>query len=368
MKSVMEESLNIAWKEYYSTVSKSFSQLRDEHFLHDVTLVSDDCTPIPAHKFVLAACSEYFTNVFKLTDKTQPFLCLEGVNTEELKSVLDYVYDGEVKIQQTSIQRFMIIAQRLKLVGLQMESSFDKKDETKLAIKTEVDTDILEDEGPLMLTKETVEELPKKDGDFDDSWVPINDLEKTAKENKDQALKIACPNEQIEKSDNKENTQQALKYPCLKCGKEYTSMYSLRYHMISTHEIVREWPCSKCDYVGKSIGDFNLHVKYHHEGVGHKCDMCDYTAKKIEALARHKAVIHENKCLVCDYKATSSNDLKNHRKTQHENFTYCCNICPYKWDKKLGMLKHLKTHSANPNQPLKNFDDPRLMTVVQNNV
>ena len=55
----MSEKFCLKWNDFLSNVSKSFSLLRNEDYLHDVTIVSDDNEQIAAHKLVLSTCSEY---------------------------------------------------------------------------------------------------------------------------------------------------------------------------------------------------------------------------------------------------------------------------------------------------------------------
>ena len=112
------EKFSLKWNDFESNASKSFKLFRNESYLHDVTLVSDDFKQIPAHKLVLSACSEYFRNILQQTKQAQPILCLEGINQMDLQHILDYVYDGEVRILQDQLDRFLNIAQRLKLEGL----------------------------------------------------------------------------------------------------------------------------------------------------------------------------------------------------------------------------------------------------------
>ena len=54
----MSEKFCLKWNDFDSNVSKSFGKLRNEEYLHDVTLVGDDYTQLAAHKLVLSACSE----------------------------------------------------------------------------------------------------------------------------------------------------------------------------------------------------------------------------------------------------------------------------------------------------------------------
>ena len=114
----MSEKFNLKWNDFQTNVSKSFGLFRNESYLHDVTLVSDDFKLIPAHKLVLSASSEYFRNILQQTQQSQPLICLDGVNSDDVRNILDYVYEGEVKISQDDLDRFLGIAQRLRIEGL----------------------------------------------------------------------------------------------------------------------------------------------------------------------------------------------------------------------------------------------------------
>ena len=83
----MSEKFNLKWNDFQTNVSKSFRLFRNESYLHDVTLVSDDYKHIPAHKLVLSASSEYFRNILQQTKQSQPILCLESVNVIQLLTV-----------------------------------------------------------------------------------------------------------------------------------------------------------------------------------------------------------------------------------------------------------------------------------------
>ena len=91
----MTEKFCLKWNDFHSNVSKSFGLFRNEEYLHDVTLVSDDHHQVSAHKLVLSACSEYFKNIFQSNKKqTHPILCLEGISSQDLNNVMDYIYNG----------------------------------------------------------------------------------------------------------------------------------------------------------------------------------------------------------------------------------------------------------------------------------
>ena len=114
----MSEKFCLKWNDFYSNVSKSFRLLRNENYLHDVTLVSDDHLKVSAHKLVLSACSDYFKDIFKNNQHSHPLICLEGMSSEDIQNIMDYIYNGEVQIYQENLDRFLGVAQRFKLEGL----------------------------------------------------------------------------------------------------------------------------------------------------------------------------------------------------------------------------------------------------------
>ena len=115
------EKFSLKWNDFTSNVTKSFQSLRNEEDFFDITLIGDDYKHVTVHKLVLSSCSQYFKNVFSNNKKyfqSQAMICLDGLNHFDLKNVLDYIYQGEVQIQQHEIDRFLKIADRLQLEGL----------------------------------------------------------------------------------------------------------------------------------------------------------------------------------------------------------------------------------------------------------
>ena len=115
------EKFSLKWDDFSTNVTKSFQSLRYENDFFDITLIGDDYKHVTAHKLVLSSCSEYFKNVFTNNKKyfeSKAMICLEGLNQADLNNVLDYIYQGEVQIHQHDLDRFLGIAERLKLEGL----------------------------------------------------------------------------------------------------------------------------------------------------------------------------------------------------------------------------------------------------------
>ena len=93
----MSEKFCLKWHDFHNNVTTSFSRLRSEEYLHDVTLVTDDNLQVNAHKLVLSASSEYFQTIFSKNKDSKLLLCLDGVSRQDLENCLDYVYNGEVQ-------------------------------------------------------------------------------------------------------------------------------------------------------------------------------------------------------------------------------------------------------------------------------
>jgi len=110
----LSEKYCLKWNDFNSHVRKAFTELRNDNHFCDVTLVSDDNHEFAAHKVVLSSCSDYFKSLLK--NKTS--VCIEGLSCQELKNVIDYIYTGEILIENYHIKRFLSNARRLKLAGL----------------------------------------------------------------------------------------------------------------------------------------------------------------------------------------------------------------------------------------------------------
>ena len=122
------EKFYLKWNDFQSTVSKSFSLLKQEKEFFDVTLVSDDQLQIPTHKIVLSACSRFFKSILTKNPHSHPLIYLHGINSTNLNFILDYIYQGEVQLYQEQLDPFLDAAQKLEIDGL----TYIQKEEGKV--------------------------------------------------------------------------------------------------------------------------------------------------------------------------------------------------------------------------------------------
>lgn len=111
---------NLTWNEFQTTVATSFHDLRSNEEFLDVTLAIDQDHQCQAHKVILSASSPYFRSVLRRNQTApNPVLIMPAnVRYNDLRALLDFVYQGEVKIPTNELEEFLALAKLLKIKGL----------------------------------------------------------------------------------------------------------------------------------------------------------------------------------------------------------------------------------------------------------
>lgn len=87
--------------------------------LVDVTIYCDD-GQVNAHKLVLAASSAYFRNLFsRMTNAFHyPIIVLREMQIIDLKTIIQFIYNGEVNVPQNRVDSLMRCANYLEIDGM----------------------------------------------------------------------------------------------------------------------------------------------------------------------------------------------------------------------------------------------------------
>ena len=98
----------------------------------------------------------------------------------------------------------------------------------------------------------------------------------------------------------------------------------------------RESRGRNCIYCGEEFRNYRqcfLHTKSVHQGIVHKCDVCDYVTARSDGIRSHTKKVHYNirpfNCDECDYKAQSKTSLRDHVNRRHRDIKFTCPICSF---------------------------------------
>ena len=244
----MEEKFCLKWNDYQENTIKTFSKLQREEDFYDVTLVSDDQKQVMAHKVVLSSSSEYFKNILKMSKHVHPMICLTGITTMDLNNILDYIYQGEVQIFQENIEKFLDIAEKLKIDGLLSSDS-----------NTEQTEDLFKQ--PMEMTKNEIAQKFEKSNEEipvgDSSIAPYHTNSLYASSSVDEIEQRVTEN--LGKNKNGD-------YTCNLCGK----------------------------VGGKLIRNMKNHIETHLEGISFSCSICGKQFRSRNSMISYKTRFHKS--------------------------------------------------------------------------
>ena len=244
------EKFCLKWNDFQTTVSHSFSLLRKEKELFDVTLVSDDDVQISAHKLVLSASSSFFKSILRKNSHPQPFIYLSGINSTNLGFVLDYIYQGEVQIFQQQLDTFLDVAQKLKVSGL------ISIDNDNVEGEREKSSQVLDDHNDKFTEKK------------------YNETEHIADETRVETYKIG---------------EKKVRYNLV--SQNEMEIKSKVKELISRKE--GQFTCTACGKSGNDERNMLRHIETHIHGVSYDCNICDKSFRSKNSLGCHTSIFHK---------------------------------------------------------------------------
>lgn len=126
------QQFSLKWTNYTNHITNAFDSLRSKEDFCDVTL-SCEGRKIRAHKVLLSACSTYFKEIFKENPCQHPVIIFRNVKYDDLLSIVVYMYQGEVNIEQDALPTFLHTAEMLAIQGL-TEDETTQNDKNLIAI------------------------------------------------------------------------------------------------------------------------------------------------------------------------------------------------------------------------------------------
>ena len=238
------DKFTLNWTGYDTNFKECFRKLREDKRMFDVTLATDDSHHIQAHRIILSAGSNFFSDIFMQNNQSSMLVYLKGIASDNLESVIDFIYNGEAFIPQDNLKEFIEIGNELKVKGLEGELT-GTIGENRIEIpinqqKTEITDDNYSDE------KDYISENYETATQFDGDQQPTNENE---------------PGLQVKE-------------------------------MVEKKEGV--WICKVCDITSTKIFNIKRHAERHIKGKSHACNFCDKIFLSRPNLAQHISGIHSD--------------------------------------------------------------------------
>ena len=243
--SIMENLYDLKLDDFDKNWAKTLESQRKEGKFCDVTLVCDDMVKIRAHRFVLSSRSEFFKSILDDDLTHHHYISLDGISSVQMNKILDFIYLGQAKVEQDSLDKFLIISARLKVNGTVSQDS-----NNQIEMKEEKES---------LLKQEKQQTVYKCNKSNDDSF----------------AL--------VPKVDSTEDLQQSS----LNDFKNVTEQY------LDTNDD-GTFTCQLCGKIGKYKHVMMFHVETHINGIVYNCPYCDKTFKTRNSVKCHKSMYHRN--------------------------------------------------------------------------
>ncbi|XP_045779181.1 protein abrupt-like isoform X2 [Maniola jurtina] len=261
--------------------------------LSDVTLSASGAS-LRAHRLVLAACSQYFAQLFKEVDTDNNTLVVVlGCEVAELRLLLTFMYTGEVTASRQCLPALLRLAHTLQVSGLtdadtntELQQPLPELNEPEAPInleKSNTPTNYLKNESiDTEINKPTSE--THRESDYLNEIVGRNEKDKLSK--LDQIVQNLYSSHRVGNFIGTMTTPPLPTLPslgeppdydkrwrsnssvCTICNKRLSNQYNLRVHM-ETHA-GRRHACRACSHVSRSRDALRKHVAYRHAGTQHR--------------------------------------------------------------------------------------------------
>ena len=253
-------NFHLNWDGFQENLNTELKCLRED-FL-DVTLVCDD-EQISAHKVILSASSEFFRSILRRNAREFPLIYLKGVKMTLLKSIMDFIYTGEVEIAENDLSELLEIAFELKIKGLsnrRFPKNEPKEQQTQHVKPKNENTNTAENNH--------LDSIEEDLGNF----FGLNESKSVQLENQN-------PTELKDQTGTSVDLQ-------------VESLMVSSYDSLSGKTL---WKCAQCDYSPKHKNTLKEHVETHIQGIQKECALCEKTFSTTNSLRVHKIRTHSNK-------------------------------------------------------------------------
>ena len=110
--------MNILHQEFEGFTGSTFKVLFSDQDFTDVTLVCNEDKQMKAHKVILSSSSLLLRRILLKNPHQNPLIYLKGVDYQNLQSIIQFMYLGQIEIAHEDLQQFIDTAKELEVNGL----------------------------------------------------------------------------------------------------------------------------------------------------------------------------------------------------------------------------------------------------------
>ncbi|CAG9121436.1 unnamed protein product [Plutella xylostella] len=129
------QEISLKWNGYQNNILCNLKELFKDEGLSDVTLVSEGHS-FKAHKVILSANSSVFRTIFQQNPHKDPIIVLHDINTASLRTLLTFMYNGEVNVTEEFLPVLLKTAETLKVCGLSTGTEAASREDEKTSSET----------------------------------------------------------------------------------------------------------------------------------------------------------------------------------------------------------------------------------------
>ena len=257
----MSEKLCLRWNDFQENVNSAFGGLKSSGDFSDVTLACEDGQQIEAHRVILAASSPFFQNLLKINKQAYPIIYMKGMKSEDLISIVDFLYCGEANVFQENLDSFLAIAEDLKLKGLMGQKEEQKEMEQNISTGSASRSRQINSKS----TKREQENIP-----FSEEPTFRRQTSTLERSNERRMTVLDFESGDLLELDAKVKLLMEKSHNLIPSGKQ------------------KAYICKVCEKEGEGIA-IRDHIESNHlEGVVLPCDICRNTFRSRNQLRRHK--------------------------------------------------------------------------------
>lgn len=156
------QEISLKWNGYQSNILFNVKELFKDEGLSDVTLVSEGHS-FKAHKVILSANSSVFRTIFQVevvyiafiwfpcvrfksnshtffsqqNPHKDPIIVLHDISTASLRTLLTFMYNGEVNVTEEFLPILLKTAETLRICGLSTGSEVSRDDDVSFSVSSQ---------------------------------------------------------------------------------------------------------------------------------------------------------------------------------------------------------------------------------------